>query len=165
MSYVIPRFRLLVEKTTYFPGEMVHGHLVLNLGKDTAFPLEGDENTIFIDLCGFTRTFWVESQSSSSLGSRIVHCGTERLILKLSKIVYQAPTGTSLAMTLGRKFGTFVWPFSFQLPRTLPPSFKAPYPGTKKLEYVIHAKFLLVAYFLFVLQSRTTLNLRSHLQL
>jgi hypothetical protein len=57
----LPDFRVRMEKSDYYPGEIVRGLLVLNVGT----PLSA--NQVYVKLFGYTETHWTEQHTGLSL--------------------------------------------------------------------------------------------------
>eukprot|EP01122_Echinamoeba_exundans_P017351 TRINITY_DN911_c2_g3_i1.p1 TRINITY_DN911_c2_g3~~TRINITY_DN911_c2_g3_i1.p1 ORF type:complete len:834 (-),score=165.31 TRINITY_DN911_c2_g3_i1:7-2508(-) len=121
----LPPFRLQLQKSQYYPGEIVRGFLILNVGK----PLSADQ--VFVRLYGFEETHWTEShtehytdsQGRSQTRTVTKHYGQTWPLLNDKRLCWHRslnPTQEPLLMS-----GSYVWPFEFMLPPRLPPSFKS----------------------------------------
>jgi hypothetical protein len=121
----LPPFRLQMQKSQYYPGEIVRGFLILNVGK----PLSADQ--VLVRLSGFEETHWTEShtehytdsQGRSQTRTVTKHYGQTWPLLNDKRLCWHRslnPTQEPLLMS-----GSYVWPFEFMLPPRLPPSFRS----------------------------------------
>lgn len=121
----LPPFRLQLQKSQYYPGEIVRGFLILNVGK----PLSASQ--VLVRLHGYEETHWTENHTESYTDSQgrtqtrtvTKHYGQTWPLLNDKRLCWHRslnPTQEPLLMS-----GSYVWPFEFMLPPRLPPSFKS----------------------------------------
>lgn len=108
-------FRMNVERVVYFPGEMIRGAVIYNVGKPKKI------RGVRVRFSGSTRTHWSESRSDSE--------GHSRTIWFNAHYTYFDPVATLYGNERGQKkdfkipSGGYFYPFEFALPFNLAPSF------------------------------------------
>lgn len=118
----LPNFRFQLHQTDFFPGQVVAGLLVLNVGQ----PITATR--ISISLIGYQQTHWTESHHEhyqdahgrSQTRHRTVHHGQTWAILNEQRLVWRRSHGVE---AIGS--GSYIWPFEFYLPQRLPASFES----------------------------------------
>jgi len=154
-------FRIHLEKTDYRPGDIVRGMLICNVGK----PLSARQ--IFVRLLGMTETHWTENRTGMS--AKVNLCPAAMLIHSIHLEFYTDSQGRSQTRTVtdhyGQRWklidearimwdmrnnsptgksemlsGSYVWPFEFQLPPRLPPSFRC---STGWITYEVKSVYLI----------------------
>ena len=107
-------FRMILERTVYFPGEVIRGALVFNVGMPVK--LRG----VRVKFEGFTKTSWSETRGTDR---------NRRTVWYHSHIVYFNPTATVYGNPRGVRgdmiipSGGYYWPFEFVLPASCAPSY------------------------------------------
>ena len=111
-------FRMILERTVFFPGEVVRGALVFNVG----MPLK--IRGVRVKFEGFTKTSWSETRGTDQ---------QRRTVWYHSHIVYFNPVATLYGNPKGMRgdmvipSGGYFWPFEFVLPSNLAPSYQHSY--------------------------------------
>lgn len=108
-------FRMILERTVYFPGETIRGALVFNVGP----PLK--IRGVRVKFEGATKTHWTEHHGTGN---------NRRTVSYHSHIVYFNPVATLYGNPRGVRgdmiiaSGGYYWPFEFVLPSNLAPSYQ-----------------------------------------
>jgi hypothetical protein len=118
IAFRFPSFRAQIERSHYFPGEIIRGYIQYNVGKPKKI------RGVRVKFDGYSHTHWTETH--------IVHTGKgtqTRQIPYSAHVTYFNPIATLYGNPRGvsKDFkipsGTYIWPFEFCLPMGLPPSF------------------------------------------
>lgn len=107
-------FRMNVERTVYFPGELISGAVIYNVGVPKKI------RGVRVRFTGETRTMWSEQHGSGDHRRTVTYFG---------HVVYFNPVATLYGNERGEKkdfkipSGGYFWPFEFVLPAGIAPSF------------------------------------------
>ncbi|MDP2439764.1 MAG: hypothetical protein Q8P67_28775 [archaeon] len=120
----LPDFRIQIDTTRFFPGQVVSGLLILNVGAPYT------AKTVHVTLVGVEETHWTTTHSQTYTDSegrmqtRTVteHHGRVLSLIHERKYFWIGHTHSSEHPII--QSGSYVWPFEFTLPPALPPSFK-----------------------------------------
>lgn len=108
-------FRMNVERVVYFPGEIIRGAVIYNVGKPKKI------RGVRVRFSGSTKTHWSESRTDSE--------GRQRTIWFDAHYTFFDPVATLYGNERGQKkdfkipSGGYFYPFEFCLPFNLAPSF------------------------------------------
>ena len=123
---MVKDIKLLLERFQYSPGSLVEGKLQVTVDKPKKY------SNIVVTLLGRAKVRWTETTGSGEHRTETTYSNSETYV-NLQAVVWKAentPDGTLAA-------ATYHFPFSFQLPQTLPPSYEGLY---GQLRYDIEAK-------------------------
>lgn len=108
-------FRMILERTVYFPGETIRGALVFNVGP----PLK--IRGVRVKFEGATKTHWTEHHGTGNQ-RRAVHYHSHIVYFNPVATLYGNPRGVRGDMIIAS--GGYYWPFEFVLPSNLAPSYQ-----------------------------------------
>lgn len=106
---------MILERTTYYPGEMIRGAMIYNVGMPRKI------RGVRVRFNGETKTHWTESRRNGNNTYTVVFS---------AHYVFFDPIATLYGNPRGKKddfkiqSGGYYWPFEFVLPMTLAPSFQ-----------------------------------------
>jgi hypothetical protein len=106
---------MILERTVYFPGEVVRGALVFNVG----MPLK--IRGVRVKFEGFTKTQWSETRGTDR-NRRTVWYHSHLVYFNPIATVYGNPRGVKGDLIIGS--GGYYWPFEFVLPANCAPSYQ-----------------------------------------
>eukprot|EP01103_Thecamoeba_quadrilineata_P010527 TRINITY_DN229_c0_g2_i1.p1 TRINITY_DN229_c0_g2~~TRINITY_DN229_c0_g2_i1.p1 ORF type:complete len:563 (+),score=74.60 TRINITY_DN229_c0_g2_i1:59-1747(+) len=118
----IPSFRLFLERYTYFPGEVVRGTLLLNVG--TPRQVRG----VRLHFLGEEYVQWQESHTTTHTGANGQMQTTTHTVTHSDRFQFFNVEQTLFGFNkkdggkLDIPSNCYVWPFEFTLPQNLPPS-------------------------------------------
>jgi hypothetical protein len=107
-------FRMNIERIVYFPGESVRGAIIYNVGKPKKI------RGVRVRFEGATRTHWSETRGSGD-NRRTIHFHAHYVYFNPIATLYGNPRGQKKDFKIPS--GGYYWPFEFNLPLNLAPSF------------------------------------------
>ena len=107
-------FRMILERTVFFPGETIRGALVFNVGP----PLK--IRGVRVKFEGYTRTHWTETHGTGN-NRRTTHYHSHIVYFNPVATLYGNPRGVRGDMIIPS--AGYYWPFEFVLPSNLAPSY------------------------------------------
>jgi hypothetical protein len=117
----LPDLRLVLDRTTVYPGEMVTGGVIFNVGnplsvKDITLKFFGAEHTRWKqEVCGNER----DHNGHRIVDSHMIRRSESAVLFNIDQVLFaQQPVIDS---------GSYYWPFSFVMPLNLPPSMEHPF--------------------------------------
>jgi len=131
---------LEVEKTEYFPGELIRGRVLYTPNKEQTV------TGVYIRFKGYEHSEWQEGDvavtqtpnSETVTVTQLLHHGKRKHIFKQVKTLWGNEWGKSNPKKMKLKVQSWEWPFIFELPRNIPPSvdYKK---GKLRIEYQLKA--------------------------
>ena len=108
-------FRMNVERVVYFPGEVIRGAVIYNVGKPRKI------RGVRVRFSGSTKTHWTESRRDSEGRSHTIHFNAHYTFFDPVATLYGNERGQKKDFKIPS--GGYFYPFEFMLPFNLAPSF------------------------------------------
>jgi len=125
----LPKFRMQLDRSTYFAGEVIRGFVVYNTYK----PI--DIRAVRLRVDGYSNTEWTENRTEQR-GDETVnyyyHYHTRITFFNTVATLYGNHKGSNKKFTL--EPGSYFFPFEYALPLGLPPSYNGAF-GCNYYEY------------------------------
>lgn len=116
----LPSFRMQLERRTYFPGELVRGHIIFNVGQPKKI------RGVRVKFLGYEDTCWTETRhvvhSDGTSGTEIVPYTAHHTFFNPIATLFGNERGSSKDFKISSN--SYLWPFEFCLPLNLPPSYR-----------------------------------------
>jgi hypothetical protein len=114
----LPSFRLVLERSTYFPGEVVRGNVVFNVNRPREI------RGVRVKFHGFSHVRWSEQHGHGKHRHTVVYESWDTYFNVIATVHGNA-RGSKDKFIL--EPGAYAWPFQFSLPLNMPPSWEAQY--------------------------------------
>lgn len=115
----LPSFRMQLERRTYFPGELIRGHVIYNVGEPKKI------RGVRVKFQGHEHVSWTETRTvrrpDGTVGTELVHFAAHHTFFNPIATLYGNQRGENKDFKI--QSSTYVWPFEFCLPLNLPPTY------------------------------------------
>lgn len=115
----LPSFRMQLERRVYFPGELIRGHVIYNVGQPKKI------RGIRVKFQGHEHVGWSETKmvrrSDGAMEHRTIYYNAHHTFFNPIATLYGNQRGENKDFKI--QSNSYVFPFVFALPMNLPPSF------------------------------------------